>query len=247
MNVTLFLSIIAATGLISLLSFSGSLFLFSQHHLIRRISIFLLALAAGALMGNAFLHLLPEAAQELDSEHAFLFILLGFGVFFFIENILHWHHTRGDKPAHRSLGILSLLGDGVHNFLDGMIIAAVFFVDIKLGFVTALAVALHEIPQEIAEFGVLVFSGFSNVRALLLNFLSATTVIAGGIVSYFLGTLLEPWIPLFVLFAVGVFVYVAASDFVPEIRKEQSLSKSLGLLATFAAGIAIMWLALFLE
>lgn len=198
-------------------------------------------------MGNAFLHLLPEAIKGVESESAFLFILLGFGIFFFIENILHWHHTRGDHPEHRSLGILSLLGDGVHNFIDGMIIAAVFFVDIKLGFVTAVAVAVHEIPQEIAEFGVLVYAGFSRARALLLNFLSSTAVLAGGIVSFWLAGFVGERVTLFLLFAVGIFVYVAASDFVPEIRKEESLAKSLGLLVTFAAGILLMWLVLFLE
>lgn len=242
-----FFGILIVTGFISLLSFSGAVFLFFQRHLVQRISIFLLAFAAGSFMGTAFLHLLPEAIEEITSENASLFVLFGFSTFFFIENILHWHHTRGDKPQHRSLGILSLLGDGTHNFLDGMIIAAVFFVDIKLGFVTTLAVALHEIPQEIAEFGVLRYAGFSRMRALLLNFLSATTVILGGIASFLLAGFLEKWVMLFVLFAVGVFVYVAASDFVPEIRKEQSLPKSLSLLFTFVAGIFLMWFALFLE
>ena len=198
-------------------------------------------------MGTAFLHLLPEAIEGIESKNAFLFILFGFGLFFFIENILHWHHTRGDYPEHRSFGILSLLGDGVHNFVDGMIIAAVFFVDMKLGFVTVLAVALHEIPQEIAEFGVLIYSGFSRKRAFLLNFISATTVILGGVVTFLLAGVLGEWISLLLLFAVGIFVYVAASDFVPEIRKEERLSKSLGLLLTFAAGIFLMWLVLFLE
>lgn len=198
-------------------------------------------------MGAAFLHLLPEAIEGVDSEHAFLFILLGFTLFLFVENILHWHHTRGDQPKHKSLGILSLLGDGVHNFLDGMVIAATFFVDMKLGFVTTLAVAFHEIPEEVAEFGVLIYAGFSRVKALLLNFLSATTVILGGIVSFLLADLLGELLAPFLFFAVGLFLYVSASDFVPEIRKEQNLSKSLGLLATFAAGIFFMWLVLFFE
>ncbi|HEY4509980.1 MAG TPA: ZIP family metal transporter [Candidatus Paceibacterota bacterium] len=242
-----FLAILLSCGFISLLSFSGAAFLFFQRQLIQKFSIFLLAFAAGASMGAAFLHLLPEAIEGIESENAFLFVLFGFGLFFFIENILHWHHTRGDHPEHRSLGILSLLGDGVHNFVDGMIIAAVFFVDMNLGFVTVLAVALHEIPEEIAEFGVLIYAGFSRKRALLLNFLSATTVILGGVVSFLLAGFLGQWISLFLLFAVGIFVYVAASDFVPEIRKEEGLPKSLGLLFTFAAGIFLMWLVLFLE
>lgn len=246
-NMNTFLSILVSTGFISFVSFSGVLFLFFQKHLVQRISLFLLAFAAGSFMGAAFLHLLPEAVEEVQSESAFLFILFGFGLFFLIENIFHWHHVRGDEPEHKSLGLLTLLGDGVHNFLDGMIIAAVFFVDIKLGFATTLAVALHEIPQEIAEFGVLIHAGYSRLRALLFNFLSASTVVVGGVLSFLLIDFVEQWIPLFMLFAAGVFIYVAASDFVPEMRKERNFSKSLSLLATFAAGIFLMWAVLFLE
>jgi len=192
-------------------------------------------------MGAAFLHLLPEAIEKTESKNAFVYILIGFGIFFFVEKILHWHHSHRRQAEHAPLGMLSLLGDGLHNFIDGMVIAATFFVDVRLGFVTAAAVALHEVPQEIAEFGVLVYAGFSKRRALILNFLSATTVIAGGMVGFFLQGFLRERIALFILFAVGIFLYLAASDFVPEIRKEEGLKKSLTLLFTFAAGIFLMW------
>jgi len=244
---SIFVSIIVGTGLISLLSLSGGLLLFFRKQLTDKLSIFLMAFAAGALMGTAFLHLLPEAIEGITSRNAFLFILAGFGMFFVIENILHWHHSHRGEPTHSSLGTLTLLGDGFHNFLDGMIIAAVFFIDIRLGFATTLAVALHEIPQEAAEFGILTHAGFSRARALLWNFLSSSTVVLGGIVSFLLAGIIGQWIVFFLLFAVGIFLYIAASDFVPEIRKEQSLPKSLGLLVTFAAGIFLMWLVLFLE
>ena len=244
---SIFVSIIVGTGLISLLSLSGGLLLFFRKQLTDKLSIFLMAFAAGALMGTAFLHLLPEAIEGIESRNAYLFILFGFGIFFVIENILHWHHSHRGDPSHSSLGTLTLLGDGFHNFLDGMIIAAVFFIDIRLGFATTLAVALHEIPQEVAEFGILTHAGFSRARALLWNFLSSSTVVLGGIVSFFLAGVIGQWITLFLLFAVGIFLYIAASDFVPEIRKEQSLPKSLGLLVTFAAGIFLMWSVLFLE
>jgi zinc and cadmium transporter len=173
--------------------------------------------------------------------------IAGFGIFFFVENILHWHHSHRGQIAHAPLGILSLFGDALHNFLDGMIIAAAFFVDAKLGFVSVAAVALHEIPQEIAEFGVLVYAGFSKRRALTLNFLSATTVIAGGIASYFLAGAVGQWIGFFLLFAVGTFLYLGASDFVPEIRKEEGLARSLQILFVFAAGVILMWLFTYLE
>lgn len=243
---TLF-SIIIATGFISALSLSGTILLFFRKDILNKLSVFLVAFAAGALLGAAFLHLLPEAIEKIESESAFVYILVGFGIFFFVENLLHWHHSHRGQTAHAPLGILSLLGDTLHNFLDGMIIAAAFFVDVKLGFVSTAAVALHEIPQEIAEFGVLVYAGFSKRRALALNFLSSTTVIAGGIVSYFLEGIVGQWVPFFLLFAVGTFLYLGASDFVPEIRKEEGLARSLQILFVFAAGVILMWLFTYLE
>lgn len=243
----LFLIIVASSG-ISFLSLSGSLLLFVKQHLLDQVSLFLVSFAAGALMGAAFLHLLPEAIERGLSEGAFLYILIGFGIFFIVEKILHWHHSHYGQKEHRNpLGILSLLGDSLHNFLDGMIIGATFFVDIKLGFITTAAVALHEIPQEIAEFGVLTYSGFSRRRALLLNFFSATTVILGGIMSYVLRGFVGEWIALFLLFAVGTFLYIGASDFVPEVRREENLKKSFSLLSVFAAGIAFMWVFSLIE
>jgi len=215
--------------------------------MLEKISLFLVAFAAGALMGAAFLHVLPEAVEGLESSYAFIFILIGFSIFFFIEKILHWHHVHKGLTAHKSLGTLSLFGDGLHNFLDGMIIAATFFIDVKLGLVTTAAVALHEIPQEISEFGVLVYSGFSKRKALLFNFFSASTVVAGGIISYFLEGFLGQWITLFLMFAVGTFMYIAASDFVPEIRKEEGLKRSVGLLSVFVMGVSLMWILSLVE
>ncbi|MEK7510285.1 MAG: ZIP family metal transporter [Patescibacteria group bacterium] len=241
------LPLLIATGCISLLSLSGTLLLLLKKDLLERLTIFLVAFAAGALLGAAFLHLLPEAIEQIGGTHQFLLVLIGFGIFFFIENILHWHHSHKGQTKHASLGVLSLVGDSLHNFLDGVIIAAAFLVDVKLGFVTSAAVALHEIPQEISEFAVLLYAGFSKKRALLLNFFSATSIIAGGVVSYLLGGLIGEWIALFLLFAVGTFLYVGASDFVPEIRREESLKKSLQILSIFGGGIAFMWLLTFVE
>ena len=240
--------ILLATGIISALSLSGSVFLFLRKHILDKLAIFLVAFAAGALMGTAFLHLLPEAVEMVEGKGAFLYILIGFTIFFFLENILHWHHSHRDRgAAHAQLGTLSLLGDAAHNFLDGLIIAVAFFIDIRLGIITATATALHEIPQEVAEYGVLIYAGFSRARALVFNFLSATTVIAGGIVGYLLQDVIGQWVTIIVFFAVGTFLYLAASDFVPEIKKEQGLKKSLTLLSVFAAGIMLMWLFTFIE
>ena len=245
---SLLASILIATGIISVLSLSGSVFLFLRKHVLDKLAIFLVAFAAGALMGTAFLHLLPEAVEMVEGKGAFLYILIGFTIFFFLENVLHWHHShRGGDTAHAQLGTLSLFGDAAHNFLDGLIIAAAFFIDMRLGIVTATAIALHEIPQEVAEYGVLIYTGFSRARALVFNFLSASTVIVGGIVGYLLQGIIGQLETIIMFFAVGTFLYLAASDFVPEIKKEQGLKKSLTLLSVFAAGIMLMWLFTFVE
>ena len=245
---SLLASILIATGIISVLSLSGSVFLFLRKHILDKLAIFLVAFAAGALMGTAFLHLLPQAVEIMDGEGAFVYILIGFTIFFFLENILHWHHShRDDSTPHAQLGTLSLLGDGAHNFLDGIIIATAFFIDARLGIATTTAIAFHEIPQEMAEYGVLIYAGFSRARALVFNFLSASTVIMGGIVGYLLQDIIGSWVTIIIFFAVGTFLYLAASDFVPEIKKEQGLKKSLTLLSVFAAGIMLMWLFTFIE
>jgi len=245
---SLLISILIATGIISILSLSGSVFLFLRTRILDKLAIFLVAFAAGALMGTAFLHLLPEATEMVKGEGNFLFILIGFTIFFFLENILHWHHShRNVGSTHAQLGVLSLFGDTIHNFLDGLIIAAAFFIDIRLGIVIATATALHEIPQEVAEYGVLIYAGFSRARALLFNFFSASAVIVGGVVGYLLQNVINQWITIIIFFAVGTFLYLAASDFVPEIKKEQGLKKSLTLLSVFAAGIILMWLFTFIE
>ncbi|MFH1584943.1 MAG: ZIP family metal transporter [Patescibacteria group bacterium] len=239
--------ILLATIAISLLSFSGVLLVFLRAGLLERISILLVALAAGALMGAAFLHLLPEAIEKGLNEYSFLTVLIGFLMFFLLEKSLHWHHSHQATHKHFHLGVLSLTGDFIHNFVDGLIIAASFLVSLPLGITVSAAMALHEIPQEISEFGVLLYAGFRKTRALLLNFFSASSVILGGIVGYGLGGMLEPWIPCVIFFAVGSFLYLGASDFVPEIRKEEGARRSMVTFSVFVLGIALMWAFTFLE
>lgn len=244
-----FLLTLLSTFAISTLSLSGSLFLFLKDQLLKHISLSLLALAAGALLGTSLLHLLPEVAKKGFPENGFLVMLTGFLLFYVIEQVLHLHHGGEGKEEHspKSLGVLSLLGDASHNFIDGVILAAAFLIDAKLGLAATAAVALHEIPQEIAEFGVLLYSGFSKIKALFLNFLSATTVILGGIFGFFLRDTIESSIPFVLLFAAGSFLYVGASDFIPEFKQERNLKKSLILSLIFFLGVLLMWLFTFLE
>ena len=243
-----FLTLLTTIG-IAALALSGSLLLFLKDNILKRISLYLLALAAGALLGTAFLHLLPKALEEGLPEQGFLVLLGGFLFFYIGEKLLHLHHgTEGaDEHNPRVLGVLSLSADAVHNFIDGVILAVAFLVDVRLGLVTAAAVALHEIPQEIAEFGVLLYAGFSKHRALLLNFLSATTVILGGIVGFLAKDILTPLIPFVLLFAAGGFIYIGASDFIPEFKKERDPGKTLSLALTFFFGIFLMWIFTFIE
>ena len=244
MNTLLWIFITTLT--ISLLAFAGILTLALKEKLLEKILLSLVALSAGALMGGAFLHLLPEAVEKFDDPNIFVWVLFAFIVFFLVEKLLHWRHCHKGKCEVHTFGYMNLFGDSVHNFIDGLIIAATFLVDIQLGIITAIAIALHEIPQEIGDFGVLVYAGFKKKTALILNFLIATTVILGGIVGFYLSNHIEGSIKFLIPFAAGGFIYIAASDLLPEIRKEKSLKKSLTSFGVFLIGIAIMYLVRFI-
>lgn len=196
-------------------------------------------------MGGAFLHLLPEAVEKTIEIDIFLWILGGFILFYLIEKVLQWHHCHRVRHIH-TFGYVNLIGDAVHNFTDGLIIAASFITNFHLGVVTTLAIAFHEIPQEIGDFGVLIYSGFKKIKALILNFLAALTVVFGGMVGYFISTYIQEFTIFLLPLAAGGFIYIASSDLIPEIRKEENLKKSLLTFTVFLIGILIMWIARFL-
>jgi zinc and cadmium transporter len=235
------ISIIIATFLVSLISFIGVFTLGLKEKILKKLILFLIALSAGALIGGAFLHLIPEVIKEFGGEEIFLFVIVGFSFFFFMEKLLCWRHCHDGKCEIHTFAYLNLLGDGIHNFVDGLIIAVSFLSSIELGIVTTIAIALHEIPQEIGDFGVLVYGGFKRVKALLMNFLCAIIAIFGGIFGFFLNDYV-PHLSYFLLpFGAGGFIYIAASDLIPEIRKERDLKKSLLVFIVFLIGIAIMF------
>lgn len=236
--------IIASTFMISLIAFIGILTLSLKEKLLNEILILLVALSAGALMGGAFLHLIPEAI-EFGSD-IFIYILVGFVLFFLVEKILHWRHCHHGNCKIHTFVYMNLFGDFVHNFIDGLVIAASFAVDIKLGITTVIAIALHEIPQEIGDFGVLIYGGFKKSKALLLNFLIALTAVLGGIAGYLLSGYTETFSMFLLPFAAGGFIYIAASDLIPELRKEAGLKKSLPIFIVFLIGIGIMYLVKFI-
>ncbi|MFH1656503.1 MAG: ZIP family metal transporter [Candidatus Nealsonbacteria bacterium] len=245
-----FLYIILTTFFISLISFSGVLILFLKESLLNKILLILVAFSAGTLIGGAFLHLIPEAISQIGAEEKqllsiFLFVLLGFCIFFILEQFISWHHHHvahcEDCPEIESFSYLILISDSIHNFIDGIIISASFIVSIPAGIITALAVAFHEIPQEIGDFGVLVYGGFKKTKALFLNFLSAITIIFGGIIGFLLSEKLGNLIIFLLPFAAGHFIYIASADLIPEIKHKSKDKKSIIHFFAFLLGIALMF------
>jgi len=240
--------ILISTFLISSIAFVGALTLFLKEKLLDKILLILVAFSAGALIGGAFLHLIPETIVKVGLDESqllkiFLYLLLGFCTFFILEQFIRWHHHHATRhPEIMPFSYLILISDGIHNFIDGLIIAASFVVAFPIGVVTALVVALHEIPQEIGDFGVLVYGGFKKTKALFLNFLSATTVILGGIVGFLLSEKIGQSIIFLLPFAAGNFIYIASSDLIPEIKHKENLKRSITYFLVFLLGIALMLL-----
>jgi zinc and cadmium transporter len=233
--------IIAATFGVSFLSLAALLVLTFKKSWLHQSLLGLVALSAGGLMGAAFLHLLPEAVEHFpDSKLPFMVTLASFVAFFLLERVLHWQHCHDDECEVHSFGYLNLIGDTLHNFLDGLIIAAAFLVDPQLGWITTLAIAAHEIPQELGDFGVLVHAGFSRKIAILANFGIALTAILGGVLGYFIGEASEHFVPYLIAVAAGGFLYIASSDLLPELRKEQQLSKTIVSFVLFVAGVLLV-------
>ena len=237
--------IILTTFAIALIAFIGVFALAMKEQLLNKILIILVSLSAGALMGGAFLHLLPESIEKSGNANILIFVLVGFVLFFIIEKVLHWRHCHKGKCDVHTFHYMNLIGDSVHNFIDGLIIAASFIVSIPLGLTTTIAIAAHEIPQEIGDFGVLIYGGFEKKKAIVLNFIVALTVVAGGVVGYFISKSIEQVAVYLLPFAAGGFIYIAATDLVPEIKKELDIKKSMATIFVFICGILIMWLIKF--
>ena len=237
--------IILTTFAIALIAFIGVFTLAMKEQLLNKILIILVSLSAGALMGGAFIHLLPESIEKSGNTNILIFVLVGFVLFFIIEKVLHWRHCHKGKCDVHTFHYMNLIGDAVHNFIDGLIISASFIISIPLGLTTTIAIAAHEIPQEIGDFGVLIYGGFEKKKAIVLNFIVALTVVAGGVVGYFISKSIEQVAIYLLPFAAGGFIYIAATDLVPEIKKELNIKKSMATILVFICGILIMWLIKF--
>ncbi len=250
---SVFLYSLAGVIIVSLISLVGLFALPFDHKKMKNWLIYFVAFAAGALLGDALIHLLPEAVEELGfGPEVSLAALAGVIVMFIIEKVIHWRHVhtmdhRENSRNHSPFALTNLVGDFFHNFIDGIIIAASFIVSIPVGIATTLAVIFHEIPQEIGDFGVLLHGGFSKWDAIKVNFLTALSAIAGVVLVFVLGSSFTSFSIWLLPFAAGNFIYIAGSDLIPELHKEVKWKNSLMQLACFILGIATMVALLGLE
>lgn len=232
--------ILCSTFAISLIAFAGVVALAVKESIMRKILMMMVSLSAGILMGNAFLHLLPEALEVSEAASAFILLLAGFIFFFIVERVFHWHHCHDKHCKEQSFALTNLMGNAIHNFIDGLIISASFITSPPLGITTTIAIASHEIPQKIGEFCVLVYGKYKKRKAMIMNFISSMSVVVGGITGFILSGSF-PFLNLLLPFAAGGFIYIAASDLIPELKKESRLDKTAINIIIFAIGIAFMY------
>jgi len=245
---TIFIYALISAFIVSLLSFIGIVTLSLKDKILKRILIYLVSFSAGGLMGGAFFHLLPESIEEGNEPLlVFSYVLAGFCLFFLIERFLRWHHCHDkecDSPLH--LGYINLIGDGVHNLIDGIIIITTFSVNPGLGFAATLSIIFHELPQELGDFGVLLYAGFKKSKALLFNFLTALICVLGVVIGYFLISYVSGISSLLIPLAAGGFIYIAATDLIPELQKVIKLKHSIITFLVFIIALVIMFLLKFL-
>ncbi|HLC68878.1 MAG TPA: ZIP family metal transporter [Candidatus Bilamarchaeaceae archaeon] len=242
--------ILGATLLVSLVSFTGIFILSLKHRMVETVLFAMVAFAAGTLLGAAFLDLLPEASELIEPATVLQIALVGIVVFFLIEKIIHWHHYHYGSHwlREKPLAYLNLIGDGIHNFFDGAAIAASFLIAPELGITTTLVVLLHEIPQEVGDFSLLLYSGFSRAKALLFNFLSGLLAVIGALGFYYFSSAIENLEAIGLAFTGGMFIYIAAADLFPEFQKEKGMNKSLLQFFLLALGILMIgFIAIYLE
>ena len=238
-----FLWAISASIAVSLISLVGVVSLAFKPKQLDRILLLLVGFGAGGLIGGGFLHLLPEALDKTKNYHSvFMIVILGFILFFILEKFLFWRHCHDGKCNVHVFTYLNIIGDAIHNFIDGLIMGGSFFIDIHVGMMTTLAIILHEIPQEFGDFGVLVYGGFSPKKALYFNFLSAITAIAGTVIGYLFSTHISGFSAFLLPFAAGGFFYIAACDLIPQLHKEPNRKIATASMICFVLGVLLMFL-----
>jgi zinc and cadmium transporter len=248
----LILYIIVSVLIVSAISLIGLVtFLIKNRHL-DKILLYLVSFSVGGLFGDVFIHLMPQVFKESNTVLVGTCILSGILFSFIMEKFIHWRHchTPASKHHTHNFATMNLIGDAMHNFIDGLVIAGSYFISIPAGIATTIAVAFHEIPHEFGNFGVLVYGGFSKIKALLFNFLTALTSILGAVIGIIIGNSGAATIFL-VPFAAGNLIYIAGTDLIPELHKTScddfKISESAGQLLCMVLGILIMMSILLLE
>jgi len=246
MNTTIY--ILASVILVSLISIIAIIPLLIKKKTSHKVLVFLMSLSVGTMLGSVFIHFIPEMMETGYTLITAIYILIGFITFFLVEKIIHWHHNKkceqesGHSHAYH-LAPLNLIGDGIHNFLDGVVIAGSYIVSIPLGISATISIIFHEVPQEIADFGVLLYSGLSKLKAIVFNLLSALTAIFGAIVGILL-TKQEGFNAFIIPFAAGSFIYIAASNLVPELHRQCKLTDTIIHILAISLGVGLMVLLL---
>lgn len=261
---SIYLYSFASVFIVSAVALVGIFTLSLNEQLLRKYVFLLVSLAVGALLGDAFIHLIPEAFETTSNPVVLsLAIIVGILIFFILEKFLHWHHHQTESqidaeeirenpnqahPEHiHPVGKMILVSDGVHNFIDGLIIGVSYLVSIEAGIATTLAIILHEIPQEIGDFGILIHSGYSKFKAVWFNFLSALTAVAGTLIALVIGSSSESLTSWLVPLAAGGFIYIAMSDLIPEMQKTKNIKGSILQLFAVVIGVLAMVLLLSIE
>jgi zinc and cadmium transporter len=250
---TAYLYAFGSVIVVSLVSLIGLFTISLNIYRLRKVIFILVALAIGALLGDAFIHLIPEAYEGLPGSPIVpLLVIAGIFSFFVLEKLLDWHHhnhghDESEEHSIKPVGRMVLVSDGLHNLFDGVIIGASFLISREVGIASTIAILLHEIPQEIGDFGVLLHAGYTKTRALLVNFFSALLAVLGVIFVIIVGEIATSIVPYVLPYAAGVFIYIASSDLVPELHKRHGIKNALYEIVAVLIGVGAMFALLFLE
>ena len=239
-----FIETMVAVFIVSIISLIGVLFFFLKEKLIDKLLFIFVSFATGALLAAAFLDLIPEAIEIIDVTLAMSLVLVGMLIFFITERFLYFYHCHERKCKVHTFTYMCLIGDAIHNFVDGAIIAASFMVNAPLGIVTTISVIFHEIPQELGDYSILLYGGFSKKKALAYNFLIALTAFAGAIAVFLISGFVANITPYLVAIGAGGFIYLAGTDLLPKLHEEKKPSNSLVQFICMIAGAGLIYLTI---
>lgn len=238
--------VILASAIVGAISLVGLFLILRKKEFSKNSFKAMIGIASGVLLASVFLELLPEVFEqfEFEAHHFFLTMLLSILVFYLIERFVHWHHCHGTSCPPESklhLAVTNLIGDGVHNFIDGILIGAAFLVSPVIGVATTIAIIAHEIPQEISDAAVLLYAGLSKVKVIAYNFIFALTSIVGAVLSFYLAQSINGVLPFIIAIAAGNFIYLALADLIPELHHEVQRKMIIQHTGWLLLGVAIFW------